>query len=341
MTTTGADRVATAPLSEDSRGLPSSVAEFLGRYGTISALILMVVGFGAASPEAFFNYRNFLNVLNQGALLAIIAGGLTFPLVAGQFDLSFAAVASLAGILTMGLMTNQGLPWGLACLVVVGVGAVIGLVNGLIVTVLRVNAIVTTLGMATVILGLNYLYSNGIPIPLGAQAKGSIFVQLGQGRTLGIPNPVFFMLVVLVVLWVMLNRMRLGHYTKAVGSNASAAALSGVRVGRITTISFVVAGFCAALAGILLSARIGSGQVTAGEGFLLSAFAAVFLGAAVLRDGEFHIIGTLVGVFIVTIGFNGLSILGAPSHTQFFFQGGILIVATALSTTTRRFVRVD
>jgi len=133
-----------------------------------------------------------------------------------------------------------------------------------------------------------------------------------------------------------LNRTRFGHHTQAIGSNPVAAALSGVRVARITIGSFVIASACAATAGILLSARIGSGQVTAGDGFLLSTFAAVFLGAAVLRDREFHIIGSFIGVLFVAIGFNGLSILGAPTHVQFFFQGGVLIIATALSTATAK-----
>ncbi|MEA2538131.1 MAG: ribose transport system permease protein, partial [Chloroflexota bacterium] len=306
------------------------------RYGTLAALVVMIAGFGILSPKAFLSGPNLINVLNQAALLAIVAGGLTFPLIAGQFDLSFATLVSLAGILVIGLMTNQGLPWFVAVPVVIVVGGLIGFVNGVIVTAFRVSSIVTTLGMSTIIVGLNYAYSNGIPIPLGAQARGGPFVELAQGRLFGIPYPVFFMAGILVALWVLLNRTRFGHHAQAIGSNPTAAALSGVRVSRITIGSFVIASACAAVAGILLSARIGSGQVTAGDGFLLSTFAAVFLGASVLRDREFHIIGSFIGVLFVAIGFNGLSILGAPTHVQFFFQGGVLIIATALSTATAR-----
>jgi ribose transport system permease protein len=146
------------------------------------------------------------------------------------------------------------------------------------------------------------------------------------------------MSVILALLWVLLNRTKFGHHAQAIGSNPTAASLSGVRVARITVATFAIGAACAAIGGILLSSRLGSGQVTAGDGFLLSAFAATFLGAAVLRDGEFHIFGTLIGVLIVTVGFNGISIIGAASDKQLYFQGGILIVATALSTAGRRLV---
>ena len=148
--------------------------------------------------------------------------------------------------------------------------------------------------------------------------------------------PIIYMLIILAILWLVLNRTILGHHIQAVGSNTLASKMAGVRVGRVTITAFVLASVCAAVAGIILSARIGSGQVTAGDGFLLSAFAAVFLGASVIRDGEFHIFGTFVGVLIVTVTTNGLSILGAPSFVQFLSQGGILIAAVALSTLSRR-----
>jgi ribose transport system permease protein len=140
----------------------------------------------------------------------------------------------------------------------------------------------------------------------------------------------------LTVLWVVLNRTLIGHHLQAVGSNAVASRLAGVEVGRTTVTAFVAVGICAAICGVLLSARIGSGMVTAGDGFLLSAFAAAFLGASVIRDGQFHIFGTFVGVLIVSIAGNGLAILGAQSYALYFVQGFILLTAVALSTTSRR-----
>jgi ribose transport system permease protein len=302
------------------------------RFGTIGVLVLLVIVFSVASPDIFPTGQNILNILNQSATLSIVAAGLTFPLVAGQFDLSFAAVISLTGILTVGFLKRSGYPWPLAALLALSAAALIGLIIGLLVSYVRVNAIVATLGMSTVLLGVNYEYSNGTPITLDPGP----FTKIARGQVLGIPAPIIITAVVLVALWLLLNFTLLGKHTQAVGANVVAARLAGVRVAKVTIIAFVICSLCAGLAGVVLAARIGSGQVTAGDGYLLSAFAAVFLGASVLRDGEFHILGTFVGVLIVTVTFNGLSILGSDSSMQFLFQGGILVAATALSSTARR-----
>ncbi|MFF2852349.1 ABC transporter permease [Streptomyces sp. NPDC058001] len=322
-----------APTVRD--GTPGNAQRALvltGRYGTPAVLVLLLIGFAIASPQAFLTGQNLLNILNQSATLAIVAGGLTLPLVAGKFDLSFASVVSLAGILAVGLLERSGLPWLAAILLGLAAAGAIGLVNGLLVAVLRIDPIVATLGTSTMLLGINYAYSNGTPITL----KAGPFTDIARASVLGIPAPVILTVIVLGALWVALNFTLLGHHMQAVGTNQVAARMAGVRVTRITLIAFVICGLCAGLAGIVLSARIGSGQVTAGDGYLLNAFAAVFLGASVLKDGDFHIVGTLVGVLIVTVTFNGLSLLGAESYVQFLFQGGILVAATALSSTSRR-----
>ena len=145
--------------------------------------------------------------------------------------------------------------------------------------------------------------------------------------------------IVSVVLWVILNRTDAGQRMQAVGGNREAAALSGVRVDRDRTLAFIIAGVCAAMTGMLLASRIGSGQVTAGDGFLLDSFAACFLGSAALLDGVFHVIGTLIGVLVVGVGYNGLAILGVPVFFQFVFKGALLVTAVALSTVARRYAR--
>ncbi|MEU0156229.1 ABC transporter permease [Micromonospora fulviviridis] len=313
-------------------GAGHRILSFLARYGTLVVLALMIIGFGAASPAAFLSERNLINVLNQSALLAIVSGGLTYVLVAGQFDLSFANVISLSGILSVGLIERSGWPIAGAIAAALAVAVVVGLANGFLVAYVRVNAIVATLGTSTVLLGVNFIYSNGAPITVSAGG----FTNIARDRILGIPAPVLIMAAVLLVLWVALNRTLLGHHLQAIGSNPAAARLAGVGVGRATVAAFVVVGVCAAIGGVILSARIGSGMVTAGDGFLLSAFAASFLGASVVRDGQFHIVGTIVGVLIVSIAANGLAIMGAQSYAQYLVQGLILLIAVALSTTSRR-----
>jgi ribose transport system permease protein len=305
-----------------------------GRYGTLVGLGILVVWFSIALPLYFPTVDNFVNVLDQCALSAIVAGGLTIVLIAGEFDLSIGQHASLAGVLVARLLIS-GLPVPAAIVLVLGLGALIGLVNGLIVTQLRVNALITTLGMGTVLVGINYYITGGLPLTLPAGASDYL-PTLGLGRFLSIPYPVYYMVVVLVVLWVILNRMAIGEHLQAVGGNVEAARLSGVRVERTKTFAFVCAGLLAATTGVLITAEIGSGQIVAGDSFTLSSFAAVFLGSAVLREGDFHIVGTFVGVLLVAVGFNGLAIMGVASSAMYLFQGLLLIGAVALSTVSRR-----
>ncbi len=308
----------------------------VSKFGTLIAMAIMLAIFGIAVPGgAFLDGANLLNILNQSALTAIIASGLTIVLVVGEFDLSGGYAASLAGVLVTGMLVKQGAPLPVAVLLTLGVGAGIGSVNGLLVTKARVNAVVATLGVGTVLIGLSYGYTSGSPII----AVPKSFTDITLGRFVGVQNPIWFMLVVLAALWVLLNRTSLGQRIQAVGANRDAARLAGIRTDRVKVAAFVIAGVCAALTGILLASLLGSGTVSAGDGYLLDSFAAVFLGVATLRDGEFHIVGTLVGVLVVNTGFNGLSLLGTPTFWQFIFKGGILVLAVALSTVARRYSR--
>jgi ribose transport system permease protein len=303
------------------------------RYATIIGLALMIVIFSILSPDAFPTLNNFVNVLNQASLATIIAGGLTLAVVVGELDLSIGYAASLHGVLVTGLIVHDKLPIALAIVIVLALGALIGMVNGLIVTKLRVNSVIATLGVGTIIVGLAFAYSSGVPIVAGVPEG---FLQLSLGRWLfGIPNPIIIMAVVVVGLWVLVERTAIGQEIQAVGGNPIAARLAGISVDRIKILGFVISAVCAALTGALLASRLGSGTTNAADSYLLTAFAAVFLGSATLRDGEFHVLGTFIGTLIIVFGFNGLNIFGAPTFSQYVFQGTILVVAVALSSLGR------
>lgn len=306
---------------------------FLSRYGTLFGLAMMIIIFSAMAPTIFPSRANLLNILSQASLTAIIASGLTFTLVVGEFDLSIGYVASFVGLIVVGLMSYQGLPIWLSIFAALAIGVGLGMVNGVLVTKIRINAVIATLGVGTMLTGIGYSYSS-FPIASGIPRE---FTSIALTRQFGVPNPVFFMLGILVILWVILNKTDIGQKMQAVGSNIEAARLSGIRVDRIKMFAFAVAGFCSAVTGTLLSSLLGSGTLGVGDGYLLDAFAAVFLGSATLREGEFHIVGTLVGVLILAVGFNGLAILGAPTHFQPIFKGGILILAVGMSTLARRY----
>lgn len=308
----------------------------LSRYGTLIGLLLMVVGFTIKAPEAFFTVPNFLNILNQSSLTAIIASGLTMTLVVGQFDLSIGYTASFSGLIVVGLIARDGLPVLIGLPLVLLIGIAIGTTNGLLVTKARINAVIATLGVGTTLTGLGFAYSQ---FPIAEGVPGS-FTKIALGKWIpGVPNPIVIMFVVMGTLWLILNKTDLGQKLQAVGGNAEAARLSGIRVDRVRVFAFATAGLCAALTGVLLSSLLGSGTLAAADGYLLDAFAAVFLGSATLRDGEFHIFGTLVGVLVIAVGFNGLSIFGAPAYVQPIFKGTVLVLAVGLSTLARRYAK--
>ncbi|MBW4024520.1 MAG: ABC transporter permease [Proteobacteria bacterium] len=305
----------------------------VANYGTIIGLLGMMLAFSIVSPKAFPTINNFVNVLNQASLAMIIAAGLTVAVAVGELDLSIGFAASLHGILVTGLIVSNQLPISIAILIVMVVGAGIGFINGLIVTKVHVNSVIATLGTGTILTGLAFAYSAGVPIVAGVP---DAFLSISLGRwLLGIPNNIVIMVVVVGGLWLLVERTSIGQEIQAVGGNPSAARLAGISVDRIKILGFVVSGVCAAITGILLASRLGSGTASAGDSYLLTAFAAVFLGSATLRDGEFHILGTLIGALIIAFGFNGLSIFGAPTFSQYVLQGTILIVAVGLSSLGR------
>ena len=306
---------------------------WFARYATIIGLFVMIAGFAIVSPRAFPTLNNFTNVLNQASLAMIIAGGLTLAVIVGELDLSIGFAASLHGLLVTGLIVQNDLPISVAVIVVIGAGALIGVINGFIVTKMRVNSVIATLGTGTILTGLAFAYSAGVPIVAGVPEA---FLQLSLGRWLfGIPNNIVVMGLVLGALWVLVERTSLGQEIQAVGGNPAAARLAGIDVDRVKSLGFVISGMCAAFTGILLASRLGSGTTSAADSYLLTAFASVFLGSATLRDGEFHVFGTFIGALIIAFGFNGLNIFGAPTYSQFIFQGAILIVAVGLSSLGR------
>ncbi|WP_373051320.1 ABC transporter permease, partial [Thalassovita aquimarina] len=212
-------------------------------------------------------------------------------------------------------------------------GALVGLLNGLVVTKLKVNSVIATLGVGTIMTGLAFAYSAGVPIVRGVP---DAFLDISLGRwVFGIPNNIIIMAAIVGFLWLLVERTSIGQEIQAVGGNPAAARLAGISVDRIKILGFIISGMCAALTGILLASRLGSGTASAADSYLLTAFAAVFLGSATLRDGEFHILGTIIGALIIAFGFNGLNIFGAPTFSQYVLQGAILIIAVGLSSLGR------
>ncbi len=333
--TTGAIATPPPPLLEDDaeKRQGQLAARIASKYGTIIALVVLIVVFAVLKGNLFLTSQNLVDIASDIAIGAIIACGLTIPLVADEFDLSIGYVGSFAGVLVTGFMVKSNLPMGVAIVAAIAVCAVIGLVNGLIITKAGVHSFVATLGTGTIVVGLNFLYNSGIAFSIGLP---NAFFNINLHKIIGIPLPVFIAAAVVILLWILLNRTLFGYYAQAIGQNSEAAHLVGVRVDRIRVLAMMVSSTCAGIGGILLAAKLGSGQSNAADGYLLSGFAAAFLGSVALRNAEFHIVGTVIGVVTVGVAFNGLAIVGAPTFWQYVVQGGLLIGAVALSTIARR-----
>ncbi|PKQ17515.1 MAG: ABC transporter permease [Actinobacteria bacterium HGW-Actinobacteria-8] len=319
-------------------GPPSreKVTLFVGKYGALIVLALLIGVFWALSPEYFLTTNNMLQILNQSSLVAIAASGLTLVLAVNRFDLSIGATASLAGI-TLAWLLMHGQSIVVAVVAGLGMGLMIGVLNAVLVTRIGVNALVATLGVGSVAVGVNYFISKGAAQPFGVRVPE--FVSVSVGTWFGVPKNVYYMVVVVAIIWFLLERTDLGRNMKAVGGNDEAARLSGVNVKGVTSIAFIIGALLSAITGILLVAVVGSGQPTGGDGYTMQAFAAAFLGTAVLRKGEFHILGTLVGVITVAVGFNGLALAGVESFWQFLFQGVILLAAVSFSSVAQQMTR--
>lgn len=316
----------------DLRTVPSrSVGQRLLAGGTVLALVVLVIFFFAMRPDVFLSFTNVRNILYQIAILAIIAGAQTLVMVVGDFDLSVAATAALAGAVAASLMLS-GTPVALAILIAIIVGTLIGLANGLLVAYLNLSAFVATLATLTSVTGLAFIVTSGTTL-FNLPAE---FNALGQGRFLDIPLPVFIAIAISVILWFVLKYTTLGRRWYATGGNVEVSRLSGVNVRFSRLTAFTVAGMVAAIGGILLAARLGSASAVQGEDNLLFSVAAVFLGMTVVRSGAANIVGTMVGVAIIGVMSNGLNILGVNAYVQQVVTGLIIIAAVTLSSLKSR-----
>jgi ribose transport system permease protein len=309
----------------------TSIGKFLVQGGTTIALLLLIVFFFAMRPDVFLTFTNVRNILFQVSILAIISGAQTLVMVVGDFDLSLAATSSLAGSVAASLMLDgtSSVP---AILVALAVGLGVGLANGFLVAYVGLSAFVATLATMTSVTGLAYLVTEGttlFDLPAG-------FNDLGQGRVLNIPVPVYIAIGLSVVLWALLRFTTTGRKWYAIGGNVEVSRLSGINVQRGRLLAFTAAGLISAVGGILLAARLGSASAVQGSDNLLFSVAAVFLGMTVIRSGRANLVGTMVGVAIIGVMSNGLNILGVNSYVQQVVTGLIIIAAVTLSSVRTR-----
>jgi ribose transport system permease protein len=299
---------------------------FFSKYGILVGLLLLIIFFSLKAPR-FLSVTNAISLLRQISILSLLSTGLTFCMILNEFDLSIGEMCGLSGVLVTSLLL-AGYSQIAAVLLVLFIGVIFGLLNGLIVTKVRISSFIVTLAMSTIILGFNYFITRGKPI-YGQFPAG--FIALGRGDLLSIPVPVIIALVFLTLGIILTKKTKYGRYMYAIGGNITAARYSGIATDRYRILGLVLSQFCAAMGGIVLASRLGSGQPTAGSGYLMNCFATVFLGTAIFGGKIPNLLGTFVGVVIMGVLNNGLTMIAVPYYYEYIIQGAVLIGAVALT----------
>jgi len=298
--------------------------EFLQRYGLILSFLLLCLALTILS-DRFLTASNLVNILRQSTINGIIAVGMTMVILTAGIDLSVGSILALSSVMTAAML-QSGVPIPLAILLGLGVGAVCGLVNGINITRASVPPFVATLGMMTIARGLALVFTGGKPIT----GLPDAFRFIGTGSIGPIPTPIIIAGATFIIGYILLTRTSLGQFIYAIGNNPIAARYAGVSVAMNITFVYVVSGLLAALAGLILIARLGSAQPTAGLGFEFDAIAAVVVGGTSFAGGHGGLGGTLIGVLIIAVLNNGLNLLNISSFYQPVVSGIVIALALLL-----------
>jgi ribose transport system permease protein len=304
-------------------------AAALRDYGIVLVFVALFIGL-AVSSDVFLTRTNLLNILDQWSAVGIMACGATLVLVAGGFDLSVGAIYALSGVIAAKIAMSTGVAVGL--IAGVAVGLVAGLLNGMLATVGRVNPFIATLASGIMVRGLAVVISGGFL--LSVTDKG--FSQLGRGELIGVKWSVWAFLVVVLLTGFLLHRSVLGRYVFAAGGNMEAARLSGVRVNLVRTITYVISGATASLAGVIVASRVATGQADGGVGIEFDVIAAVVIGGTSILGGAGAIWRSVLGVLLIAMLGNGFNLLGVDATYQDIIFGGIIILAVGLDAWARK-----
>ncbi|EKT53385.1 ribose ABC transporter permease [Providencia burhodogranariea] len=292
---------------------------------SLIALLVLIAIVSSLSPN-FFTVNNLFNILQQTSVNAIMAVGMTLVILTSGIDLSVGSLLALTGAVAAS-MVGTDVNAFVAVAGALALGAAIGACTGVIVAKGKVQAFIATLVMMLLLRGVTRVYTDGSPINTGFSDNADLFGWFGIGRPLGIPTPVWLMIIVFVAAWYLLHHTRLGRYIYALGGNEAATRLSGINVDRIKIIVYALCGLLAALASVIEVARLSSAQPMAGNGYELDAIAAVVLGGTSLAGGKGRIVGTLIGALILGFLNNGLNLLGISSNYQMIVKAVVILLA--------------
>ncbi|NOH31974.1 ribose ABC transporter permease [Vibrio chagasii] len=311
--------------TEAPKKKPLISKEWLIDQKSLIALIFLIVIVSFLNPN-FFTVDNILNILRQTSVNAIIAVGMTLVILTAGIDLSVGSVLALCGAFAAS-MIGMEIPVMVAVPTALLAGAALGAISGVIIAKGKVQAFIATLVTMTLLRGVTMVYTDGRPISTGFTDTADAFAWFGTGYAMGVPVPVWIMVVVFASVWYLLNHTRFGRYVYALGGNESATRLSGIDVDKVKIDVYAICGLLAAVAGIIVASRLSSAQPTAGMGYELDAIAAVVLGGTSLAGGRGRIMGTLIGALIIGFLNNALNLLDVSSYYQMIAKAVVILLA--------------
>ncbi|WP_327152036.1 ABC transporter permease [Nocardia sp. NBC_01329] len=311
--------------SPSRRTLRQIIGAPVTRYSGLLLLAIFVAFFSIQLPSVFPTLATFNSIVGDQSVTMILALGVLVTFAVGQFDLSAAQNLGMCAVLCSSLMVHQNMSPVLAVLLTLVAGVLVGLVNAVFVAVIGINSLIATLGMSSVLLAITELVSNFQfigPVPDG-------FRSVANHQVLGIPLIALYALVLAVLVWYVLEHTPIGRRAYAVGANPDASRLAGVRAGRYVFGAFVVTGAFAAVAGVLVTAKIGNVAPTLGPAYMLPCFAACFLGTTQVKVGRFNVAGAVIALLLLATGVKGLQLMGSQLWVTDLFNGLALLVAVS------------
>lgn len=322
------------------------MAAALKRYGSLIGMASIILFFWIALPDTFMTARNWLNISQQLSMLTVVAVTMTVVMVMGDFDLSVGAMASLSGVVAAILFTF-GWPVPVALAAALAVGILGGVLNGVLVSLIGILPFVATLATLTMFSGAAFLVSDGktifgrdIPQGFADFARAGLPLGTLDDKPLILPALTLLAAAITAAVWVLLEHTTYGRRLYAIGGNAEAARLAGVKVSALRLSAFAVTGAGAAIAGLMYASRVASANPVQGDGLMLTAIAAVFLGMTVTRDGQPHVLATVAGVVTLGVMDNGLTQMQVDSYVRQVLVGAIILVAVSVSALGRRALRL-
>ncbi|WP_294646262.1 ABC transporter permease [uncultured Aureimonas sp.] len=310
-----------------------AIMRLLPVYGLPILTLALILLFAILLPRTFPTLLNLRSIVSDKSIIALLALAAMIPMTAGKIDLTVGYGIVLWHILAISLQTAFGIPWPVAVLIVLALGAAVGLLNGLLVEVAQIDSFIATLGMGTVLYALALWYTGGrqvvAPLPEG-------FLALNGTMVFGLPIGGFYVLGLAVFLWLVLEYTPVGRYLYAIGANPKAAALNGIPVRRFTMATFVASGFLTALTGVLLASKLRIGQASVGLEYLLPALVGAFLGSTTIKPGRVNVWGTVIGVVVLAVGISGIQQFGGSFYVEPLFNGMTLLVAIGIAAYAQR-----